>query len=130
MPKIGAEAFLYLSPEPNTPDFAQCSSCRDWITGDNLCAIHGPFIEVLGSMSCGLYVYGEPLPEGHRTMALVSAQESGLVDREVRCENCRFAMKEATICGLYDMINEAMPDLFDIDINIDPKGCCNAQQSS
>jgi hypothetical protein len=129
MPKLGAEAFLYLSPEPDTPDFAQCSSCRDWVKGDNLCAIHGPFIEVLGSMSCGLYVYGEPLPEGSRTMTIVSTLESGLVDREVRCENCKHMLPD-DICGFFDTLNKELPELFDIDTNIDPKGSCNAQQSS
>lgn len=127
MAKLGAETFLYLDPEPDVDDFAQCSSCRDWVTGDNLCLIHGPFITVKGSMSCGLYVYGEPLPPGHRTYALVSARESGLVDREVRCENCRH-MEEGDQCGFFTYLNKTLPELFDIDTDIDPKGCCNAQQ--
>lgn len=129
MHKLGAEAFLYLDPEPDVPDFAQCSSCRDWVEGDNLCRIHGPFITVKGSMSCGLYVYGNPLPEGSTTYAAVSARESGLVDREVRCENCIHMVEEDEeyFCGFFDTLNRKLYELFDIDTSIDPKGCCNAQ---
>jgi hypothetical protein len=124
--KLGAETFLYLSPEQGVDDFAQCSTCRDWVAGDDLCYIHGRHVEVKGSMSCGLYVYGEPLAEGHATYAMVSPTESGLVDREVRCENCKHQVEEYT-CGFFTTLNEKLPELFDIDTGIDPKGCCNAQ---
>ena len=126
MDKLGAETFLYLSPEQGVDEFAQCSTCRDWVTGDDKCYIHGRHVEVLGSMSCGLYVYGEPLAEGSTTFAMVSPMESGLVNRAVRCENCKHI--EEYECGFFKTLNEKLPDLFDIDINIDPKGCCNAQE--
>jgi hypothetical protein len=129
MPKLGAEAFLYLNPEPNTDEFAQCSTCRDWVTGDNKCVIHGPHTTVTGSMSCGLYVWGPPQPEGSPTVAIVTPTESGLVDREVRCENCIYEMYEATKCGFFEALNETIPDFFEIDIDIEPRGCCNAQTS-
>jgi hypothetical protein len=125
--KLDADAFLYLSPEPNTPDFAQCSSCRDWIKDDDLCRIHGPYLEVLGSMSCGLYVYGEPLAEEAYVIDLIMPDESGLVDREVRCENCRH-FEAPSLCGLFKYLNDKLPDTFEIDTEVEPKGCCNAQQ--
>jgi hypothetical protein len=126
--KLGADAFLYLSPEQGIDDFAQCSECRDWIPGDNRCFIHGRHVEVLGTMSCGFYVYGEPLEPGDVPYAMVSPMESGLVNREVRCENCKH-MNDDSTCGFFKTLNEKLPELFDIDINIDAKGCCNAQQS-
>ena len=127
MPKLGAETFLYLSPEQGVDDFAQCSTCRDWVAEDNRCYIHGRHVEVLGSMSCGFYVYGEPLAEGTTTYAMVSPTESGLVDREVRCENCRH-LEDDHVCGFFDMLNKRLPDTFEIDTEVHPKGCCNAQQ--
>lgn len=131
--KLGAEAFLYLSPEQGVDEFAQCSTCRDWVDGDDRCYIHGRHVEVKGTMSCGFYVYGQPLEPGSATYAMVSPTESGLVDREVRCENCRhidFRTDDGHVCEFFEKLNKAMPELFDIDIHIDEKGCCNAQQSS
>lgn len=126
--KLERDAFLYLDPAGDEDNFAQCSTCRDWVEGDDKCYIHGPRLEVLGTMSCGLYVCGQPLPEGTTTYMLVSPMESGLVDREVRCENCRHL--EETTCAFFKTLNEALPELFDLDTDVDPKGCCNAQQAS
>ena len=127
MPKIGKEAFLYLDPVPEADDFAQCSTCRDWVIDDNRCRIHGPHTEVYGSMSCGFFIWGAPHPSGTKTLGLVTPSESGLVDREVRCENCAYAQSSSGTCGLYETLNEQLPNDFDIDPVIDPKGCCNAQ---
>jgi hypothetical protein len=124
--KLGADAFLYLNPEPGVEDFAQCFSCRDWVRDDDRCVIHGPHVRVPGTASCGLYVCGEVQPSGTETIAVVSTQESGLVDREVRCENCRHS--QGTTCGLFILLNNELPDTFEIDTEIEPKGCCNAQQ--
>ena len=124
--KLGADAFLYLTPVPGVDDFAQCSSCCMWVQEDDRCTIHGPHVRVSGSMSCGLYINGEPQLPGTDVEAIVSPVESGLVDREVRCENCRHSGGD--VCGLFETLNSEMPDLFEIDTEIEPKGCCNAQQ--
>jgi hypothetical protein len=83
-------------------------------------------------MSCGLYVYGAPQPEGTKTLAIVTPTESGLVDREVRCENCKHLLTrtDGATCAFFQYLNEEMPDLFDLDTEVEPKGCCNAQQSN
>lgn len=131
--KLGAEAFLYLSPVQGVDDFAQCMTCRDWVAEDDRCYIHGRHVEVKSTMSCGFYVYGTPLEPGSVTYAMVSSIESGLVDREVRCENCRhidFRTDDDHVCMFFEKLNKALPELFDIDIHIDAKGCCNAQQPS
>lgn len=125
MPKIQRDAFLYLDPEPGVDDFAQCSSCRDWVEGDDRCVIHGPMVTVKDTMSCGLYVYGETQDPGTETYFYISPRESGLVDRKVRCENCKWG---GETCGFYDMLNKALPDVFDLDVEIEPKGCCNANE--
>ena len=125
--KLGADAFLYMDSDGDEDRFAQCSTCRDWIEGDDLCVIHGPYLEVLGSMSCGLYVCGDTQPKGTDTIFAITPDESGLVDREVRCENCRH-FEAPNTCGLFSYLNKQLPDTFEIDTRIDPKGCCNAQQ--
>jgi hypothetical protein len=126
--KLDTDAFLYLNPDGDEDYFAQCSTCRDWVKGDELCAIHGPYIEVPGTASCGLYVIGEPHPPGTMTQSLVTPTESGLVDREVRCENCRWGGPNNYTCGLYETLNSEMGEIFDLNTDIDPKGCCNANE--
>lgn len=124
--KIGRDAFLYMAPEAPKTRFAQCSTCRDWVHGDNRCAIHGPSVLVRASLSCGLYVHGPRLPPGTKTHAYVTPEESGLVDREVRCENCRYFDEKGSECGFYDKLNVELPDDFDLDVKVDAHGCCNA----
>ena len=121
--KIGQEAFLYLQPLDSEERFAQCSTCRDWVMEDDRCVIHGPYITVVSTASCGLYVEGAPQQSGTRTESIVTPSETGLTDREVRCENCYHF---TDICELFKKLNETLPDLFDIDIHVDSKGCCNA----
>lgn len=123
---IGRDAFLYMAPKAPEGRFAQCSTCRDWVVGDRRCVIHGPKILVAGSMSCGIYVHGEPHPKGFPTKALVTPDESGLVDRQVRCENCKWL--DGPDCGFYRMLNEELPDYFDLDVKVDAHGCCNANE--
>lgn len=127
MKKLERDAFLYLNPEPGIDDFAQCSSCQDWVQGDNRCTIHGPRVRTPGTASCGFYIFGDPQPAGTDTEAVVTADESGLVDREVRCENCQWGGPTTTRCRFFLSLNERLPDVFDLDEHIEPKGCCNAQ---
>jgi hypothetical protein len=124
--KITRDAFLYLAPRfaPKTR-FAQCSTCRDWVTGDRRCVIHGSKITVPGGASCGLYVWGIANPKGTETRARVTPEESGLINREVRCENCKFFGDDE--CGLYRILNDRLGEYFDLDVKVDAHGCCNAQ---
>ena len=123
--KLKRDTFLYLSP--TTYHFAQCYTCRDWIEGDDKCHIHGPNVNVLETMSCGLYVQGASMPAGSAAFDIVTPTESGLVDREVRCENCKWL--DGTDCTFFAMLNRELPDVFDLEVEVEPKGCCNAQQS-
>ncbi len=123
--KLTRDIFLYMDPVGQTQRFAQCSTCRDWVTGDRLCVIHGRKVKVPGTASCGLYVNGVPQPAGSPTLARVTPRESGLVNREVRCENCHFFGEGE--CGLYQILNDWRPEMFALDVGVDSHGCCNAQ---
>jgi hypothetical protein len=127
--KINRDTFLYLAPRfaPKSR-WAQCSTCRDWVSGDRKCVIHGPKVNVVGGASCGLYVWGVPRPAGTETRAKVTPEESGLVVRDVRCQNCRWFDDADGECEFFRLLNEKLPDVFDLDVKVDKLGCCNAQQ--
>lgn len=120
--KIGRDAFLYFNPKPPDDSFAQCSTCF-MFTGTG-CLIHDKRIRITKGMTCALYVHGVPRTnERGKEIAMVTPEESGLLEAQVRCENCRYGGKE---CALFNMLNKKMPDTFDLDPKIDSKGCCNA----
>jgi len=121
--KLTRDAFIYLPPNGDK----QCGTCRDFSPQHQLCAIHGPNVKVVAGMSCGLYVEGE-FHGAREIRTVVTPEESGLVDREVRCENCKWGGPEEYVCRLFRMLNQFMPDVFELDTEIEPKGCCNAQQ--
>jgi hypothetical protein len=91
--KINRDAFLYLAPKPPEASFAQCNTCRDWVS-----VIHGP--KITGTASCGFNVHGDPQRCGTKTFIDVTPEESGLVDRQARCENCKYGGEH---CELYKM---------------------------
>lgn len=129
MAKIKRDAFLYLDPKPPASEFGQCSTCEMW-TGRvaRTCLIHGR-IKIGGGDSCGLYVHGSPQPQmAGREVKAVTPSESGLVDRQVRCENCKAFVPESSKCALFVTLNKTNSQLFDLDERVDAKGCCNAQQ--
>jgi hypothetical protein len=121
--KIHRDAFIYLDPKGNKNDFAQCSSCSMW-TGAK-CMILGN-TKVTGTMSCSFYIHGiPPKNKAGKEEALVTAKEAGLVDRKVRCENCRSF--DDGKCLLFESLNKSNSDVFDLDEKVDKHGCCNAQ---
>src|SRR5262245_10857360 len=123
--KIDRSAFLYL-PAGERLDDKQCGHCMLWVK-DNRCVIHAYDVKVTADMSCGFYLFGEPSPKHTRSWeATVTPEESGLVDRQVRCENCEYG-SPLNRCRLYEMLNRRLPDIFDLDVKIESKGCCNAQ---
>jgi hypothetical protein len=119
--KIKRDAFIYLSS--NTKDFAQCGTCWLFNAEKERCAILGPKFEVDDDDSCNFYLKGEHL-KGMKLQALVTPKNAGFADRKVRCENCRFSSNNE--CRLYSMLNEKLPDVFDLDSKIEPRACCNA----
>jgi hypothetical protein len=119
--KLGRDIFLYMSPREPADRFAQCGTCR-LFTGSQ-CALLGADVPVRATSSCGLYAWGTPHEQPVR--ASCTAEEAGLVHHEVRCENC--VSFRSGKCQLYETLNRTKPDLFDLDVNVEEKACCNAQ---
>jgi hypothetical protein len=123
--KIHRDAFLYDEPQEECPDFGQCGTCF-FFTGAK-CFLHGDEIMHQG-MSCGLYTHSEPqIDLAGMELPLITPEQSGLVDRAVRCENCRHFDAEDGDCDLYEKLNAAMPGAFCLQMKVSPRGCCNAQ---
>ena len=140
--KVGRDAFLYLEPASKIREFAQCGSCCMYVSGSEVgkktdrCVLHGSKVEISGSMSCGLYVPGKPTSEdlaAHAEelrsgrKASVTPDESGLVDRKVRCENCYYFDSGDGDCELFEALNKQNPRLFELEETVEPGACCNAQ---
>lgn len=121
--RIKRDAFLYLAPRNPRSAFAQCGTCSLFYRQVERCAILGDR-QITAEMSCGMYLHGEPQPQPIKSV--YSAAEVGLVDRAVRCENCAYS-DGAGHCNLYRVLNRRMPGVFDLDENIEARGCCNAQ---
>lgn len=115
--KIDRSAFLYMSPKGK--NFAQCATC--FMFTDPGCMIHAPDLGITKDMTCALYVKGTPR-KGEKNIAMVTPEESGLADFQVRCQNCKYGGEH---CGLYKMLNAKLPDVFDLDTKIESSGCCN-----
>jgi hypothetical protein len=121
--------FLYMEPDPDIPDHAQCSSCRNFNDVEGLCFWLSAKDEVDGDDSCGEYGQGEPssdiVPTGQYTKETL-----GFVDHQVRCENCNaFDDRDQTNlhCDLYVQLNRMFPRLWRLIEEVKPRGCCNAQ---
>lgn len=114
-------AFIYLSGD--TDDFAQCSTCRLWVSDDDRCILHGPKIMVGGDDSCSFWFSGSEIAA--RPAVSVTPEESGLVHRRVQCHRCLF-YEDGPKCGLYAKLNKRLGDEFDLDEKIEPHACCNA----
>ncbi len=143
--KIGRDAFIYLPPGTRGDDNAQCQTCRMWVPdaytrfGHDVCILHGRDVKTPARASCGLYA-NWPEDRVDQTVVQTHAQEmrakntksvtpeqSGLVDREVRCENCFYFEEDEGDCDLYEQLNRKLPNVYDLDIKVEEDGCCNAQ---
>ena len=128
MEKVKRDGFLYLEPDGEDDDFGQCADCKMFLEKLGLCSLHGKGVKIKPTMSCGLFVPGGPAKESeleHMAKNFTPA-ESGLVDREVRCENCISFMDNK--CKLFAMLNRLSPANFDLNAKVEAQGCCNAQR--
>jgi len=119
---IKRDAFLYMEPRWPLQQFAQCATCAHFLQGR--CALFWQTDPVTAGDSCGLYVHGPNATSG-APLGLLRPAEAGFVARAVRCENCAFF--DAGVCGLYRQLNSALPQVFALDPQVNPKACCNAQ---
>ncbi len=119
--KIERDAFLYL--DGRNAKFAQCGSC---IFGhDANCAIMGDRKVDPKIGSCGFYIHG--LGMFKQDIADLDPEQTGYVERAVRCENCRYLDDDDGHCSLFRMLNEGFPEVFSLDTDVEQHGCCNAQ---
>jgi hypothetical protein len=123
--KISRAAFLYLPPTGNKHDFAQCGSCGMFIPDKQRCWLFGPDDKVVSNASCGMYIQGEPSND-QEPQSKVTPQDAGYNLGQVRCENCKWFT--GSECDLFKLLNEQMPKVFDLDVNVHQYGCCNAWQ--
>lgn len=123
--KIDRSAFLYLSPATKDHTFAQCGSCCFFMPKKQQCSIFSDDIKVIAKASCGLYIHGKPNDQQPVT-AQVTSKEAGYVETSVRCENCHW-VREKT-CNLYATLNQSLPDIFDLNTDIEDQACCNGFQ--
>jgi len=124
--KIKRDAFLYQDPKGDPDKFAQCESCVAF-TGKS-CAVFPKGNTVSPGGSCGVYRHGKGDPDmlGKET-GQFSKTQAGYVERQVRCENCAYFHDEKTHCELFEKLNKQWPHIFDLDKDVNPKGCCDAQ---
>lgn len=118
------DAFGYMDPRGNIPDFAQCSSCRLWLTDRERCHWLPDDFNVDDDDSCILYIQGRPIRGDAKTTGALTPQEVGFYDGKTRCENC--VSLDGNECGLFKRLNEAFPDIFDLETRVKPRACCNA----
>lgn len=123
--KISRAAFLYLPPTGDKTQFAQCGSCGMFIPDAQRCKLFGPDDKVVANASCGLYIQGEPHndqePEGK-----VTPEDAGYNLGQVRCDNCKWFT--GSECDLFKLLNDKLPDVFDLNVKVDTYGCCNGWQ--
>lgn len=127
--KITRATFLYMDPRNPENKFAQCATCVNFIRDKGLCFGMSKADKIGPNYSCGFYVPGENAV-GKEPQNLFTPEEAGLVERQVRCENCVFFdpnTEPRKHCDLYTQLNLILPGLFNLDRYVDEYGCCNAQ---
>jgi hypothetical protein len=123
--RILRSAFLYLPPTGDAHEFAQCGSCGMYIPGAHRCWLFGDSDVVVANASCGMYIQGEPSND-QEPQSKVTPQDAGYNLGQVRCENCRWLSGKS--CALFEMLNRELPQVFDLDPEVEPLACCNAWQ--
>lgn len=124
--KIDRSAFIYMQPKEPVSSFAQCSTCAQFLPTKRRCAIFTGNDKVVKTASCALYVHGIP-HDDQQIINSTNPQEAGYINASVRCENCEHFDGRNT-CQLFAKLNNQLPDMFDLDTNVNSKGCCNAWQ--
>ena len=126
--KITRATFLYMDPRNPEEKFAQCDTCMNFIRDKGLCKLLLPTDEIKAGKSCGSYAPGENATG--EALGVLTAEEVGLVERQVRCENCAFFDPDTEPrkhCDFYTQLNLILPGLFDLDRYVNEYACCNAQ---
>jgi len=120
--KIDRSAFVYMEPKKDMVQFAQCNTCAAFMPGKERCALFGKNDVVVANASCGLYAHGEP-NDDQESSGSTTPQAAGYVEGQVRCENCKYL--DGNTCKMFDKLNKLMPYMFDLNVKVKSKGCCN-----
>lgn len=123
--KIDRSAFLYLESNTKIDEFAQCSTCLHFMPNAKRCTLFGEDDEVVANASCGIYTQGLP-SDNQKIIEIMTPEDAGYILGQVRCENCVWLKDD--ICDLFKLLNEKLPDVFDLDIKVSKTGCCNGFQ--
>jgi len=126
--RLDRSAFIYLEQIVPTVQFAQCATCSLFLPGRERCGIFGADDVVKANASCGLYIQGAP-SDDQEIRGVVTPESAGYVEGQVRCENCIWFNSEPSTCGLFEDLNKAMPDAWDLEEKVLPKACCNGWQA-
>jgi len=127
--KRNRSAFAYMEGKPDTPAFAQCSTCTMFLRGVGRCHWLGE-TEVDGDDSCVMYVQGAPNddPQAKPTGKL-KPSTVGFYSGKVRCQNCNaFDSRNPNDlhCDLYVQLNRMFPRMWNLDRKVERHACCNA----
>jgi len=122
-------ALGYLEPKGTTVGFAQCGTCGLFIRPRPRCYVLSDQLMVDEDDSCTQYFLGDPIDEPElEPMNAATPQEVGFIrDTNTRCENC-VSFADDFSCRLFQELNAKLPGLFNLDVGVRPKACCNAFQ--
>jgi hypothetical protein len=154
-PRLDRSVFLYMAPRDGFDGkgyFGQCSNCAQFVPEASMhgtvrgarCVLLGSEFSVTDDSSCGFW---QPWAVGVPCQAIVDSNAAELArglrgavspstagyvyDTRVRCQHCRMADMDGDgtgipECELYQALNEALPEVFDLDKTIEGAACCNA----
>ena len=147
-PRIGRQAFLYMEPRQGIDGavmFSECGSCQHMIpeafmfgaVQGNRCSLLGSQFPITDDDHCGLYspwsagvpcVHIQQMNAGEvrkgvppAVMPYVAGYKSKCT---VQCQTCRF-FDGPDECEAYEMLNEQVPQMFDLDKTVKPNGKCS-----
>jgi hypothetical protein len=125
--KRDRSAFLYMEPDPDIKDFAQCGSCMHFIPDEGRCFWLSDKDEVDADDSCGFYAQGKPA--GGKPSGQYTPETLGFYEGKVRCENCDGyddRDKDHIHCDVYVQLTRMLPHIWKLDEKVKPHACCNA----
>lgn len=121
--KIDKQSVLYL--HISGTDY-ECKDCGLFINDKERCFIHGTNDVIKDFGSCGLFIYGEPLPNNVVPVGILSKEESGYVESEqgYSCKRCEYFNSPLKDC---QKVNKDSVGVDEGMIHLD--ACCNAWES-
>jgi len=125
--RLTRQAFIYMEPSVgNSKNFAQCGQCKFFLPGKQKCSLFGKKDHIVANGSCSLFIQGQP-DDDQKIENQITPEDAGYVVADVRCENCKWFDGKSQ-CGLFKLLNQKNPTVFNLNTRVKPKGCCNGWQ--